>query len=177
MQRAVDLDPVSPIINTNLATAYYFARQNDRAIEQYRKALDLDPDFGLAHRYLMEAYAEKGMFREAIEEFTKGGYSEGATAEGTAQLQQAYTQGGAKGYWRERLDLAQQRAKYGYIPPSRMALLSARLGEKDKALEWLERAIAEHDAWVFWLKVSPDYDTLRSDPRYAGLMRRMGLPQ
>jgi tetratricopeptide (TPR) repeat protein len=93
MQRAVDLDPVSPIINTNLATAYYFARQNDRAIEQYRKALDLDPDFGLAHRYLMEAYAEKGMFREAIEEFTKGGYSEGATAEGTAQLQQAYTQG------------------------------------------------------------------------------------
>jgi TolB-like protein/lipoprotein NlpI len=176
MQRAVELDPVSPVINTNLGAAYYFGRQDDRAIEQFRKALELDPEFGFAHRYLMDVYAEKGMFREAIEEFIKGGYLEEGTAEGTAELREAYARRGEQGYWGKRLELAQKSAAHRYVPPSRMAHVYAHLGERDKAFESLETALAEHDAWVFWLKTSPDYTTLRPDPRFQDLVRRVGLP-
>ncbi len=175
MECAVELDPVSPIINTNLGRAYHFARQLDRAIEQYQKALELDPDFGLAHRFLMDAYAGKGMIKEAIEEFTRGGYTEGGSAEGTAELREAWANRGVQGYWGKRLELAEEAAKHSYVPPSRRAMLHARLGEEGRAFEWLDRAIAERDAWVFWLKVSPDYETLRADLRFPDLLCRIGL--
>jgi tetratricopeptide (TPR) repeat protein len=175
MQRAVELDPLSPIINTNLGWPYLFARQYDRAIEQFRKALELDPDFGPTHLRLREVYEAKGMFKEAIEEFTKAGFI-AETAEATAELREAYARRGAQGYWGKSLELRQKRAKQSYVPPSDMAELYAQLGEKDRAFEWLERALADRDEWMRFLKVSPSYDSLRSDPRFPDLLRRMSLP-
>jgi len=116
------------------------------------------------------------MFKEAIEEFTKGGYPEGGTAEGTAELREAYAKRGVQGYWGKRLELAEKSAKQIYVSPTWIAVLHARLGEKDQAFEWLERALAERDGRVCSLKVYAAYDSLRSDPRFRDLVRRLGLP-
>ncbi len=175
MQRAVELDPLSTIINTNLGWAYYFARQYDRAIEQCRKALELDPNLAPPHRRLMEAYEQKGMFSEAVQEFANAVLWGGGPA-AAGELRGAYASGGAQGYWQKRLDLALVRSRQAYVPPSTIAGLYARLGQKDKAFEWLEKTYSERDEWLRFLKVDPQFDSLQSDPRFAGMVRRLGLP-
>jgi TolB-like protein/predicted Ser/Thr protein kinase len=176
MQRALELDPLSPIINANLAWIYYFARQYDKGIEQARKAVELDPDFGPAHNRLAFIYAAKGMYPQAIEE---SGYVPAMRKNDLARVaafRQAYAADGASGYWRKVIEVEEKRRKEQYFPPYIIASSYARLSEKEQAFELLEKGYEGRDEWLRFLRVEPAFDSLRSDPRYADLVRRVGLP-
>ncbi len=174
--QAIALDPLDLILNTNVADGLCYAHQYDRAIEQYQKTLELDANFSLAHSGLGDAYERKGMYKEAIAEWQKGFLLDGdpRTAE---LLGKAYSQSGHNGAIRAWLDDLLSQSSHHYVSAFAVAEAYARLGEKDHAFEWLEKAYRVRDAEMVDLGTEPFFDTLHSDPRYADMMRRVGLPQ
>jgi len=177
-QRALELDPLSLAISTDLGQAYSYARQYDRAIEYLKKLIEMDPNYVRTHFYLAQVYEEKGMFEEAIAENEKGlilgGKNPNEVAKATAAMRDALRVSGARGYWQKTFDLGRED---GQSPnPNETASLFTRLGERDQAFVWLEKAYDER-VHMEWLKVSPEWDNLRSDPRFPELVRRVGLPQ
>jgi TolB-like protein/Tfp pilus assembly protein PilF len=177
IRQAQELDPLSLIINDNVGEVYGWARQYDKAIEQLRKTLEMDPNFARTHLDLGVAYEYKGKFDEAIAEFQKARELRGENwPELRAPLQRAYEASGYRGYYREQLRLLEQRSKQGYVAPISIAMIYARLGDKERAFSWLEKANREGGG-LFFIKVEPVYDPLRSDPRFRDLLHRAGLPE
>jgi hypothetical protein len=97
------------------------------------------------------------------------------TEQQDADLRKAFASSGWKGFLQKRAAFLLENRKRNYLAASYVALIYAPLGDKEKTLEWLERAVAEHDAWVTYLNVTPEFDDLRSDPRFPALVRRIGL--
>src|SRR5713101_125746 len=175
--RAQELDPLSLIINDNVGEVYEWARQYDRAIEQLRKTLEMDPNFARTHLDLGAVYQDKGMFDEAIAEFQKGRELGGENwPELRVPLQRAYETSGYRGYYQEQLRLLKERSKQSYVAPVTIAIIYARLGDKESAFTWLEKAQRERTG-LFFIKVEPVYDPMRSDPRFRDLLHRAGLPE
>jgi serine/threonine-protein kinase len=173
---AHELDPLSRVINLNLARVFYFARQYDDSIEQCRKTIEMYPDYLIAHRRLGIAYAEKGMFEEAEGEFKKAlALSENDT-ETMSAMGYAYAAAGRIEDARKTLDRINAVAKDAYVSPYSMARIHVGLGEIDEAFEWLEKAYQERHGILTYLKVEAAFDRLRSDPRFVDLLRRIGLP-
>jgi len=173
MKRALETDPLSLIINANLGEIYYYAHQYDQAIEQGRKTLDIAPEFQVARNNLKDVYEQRGMYEQAITQYQAMGEFGRRRA---ALLEKAYRAAGARGYWQKSLELFLDEAKRTYIQPTIFARNFASLGDKEQALQWLEKAYAERDSDLVYLGVEPMYDPLRSDPRFADLLRRIGLP-
>jgi len=178
-KRALELDPLSLIINFELGVAFYYAHDYDQAIDQFHKTLELDQNFLPPHVFLPAAYEQKGRYEEAIAEFKKGipltrGSEWSLTKGGLGHL---YAILGKKTEALTLLDELKQLAAREYVPPTSVALIYVGLGEKDEAFVWLEKAYEERSFQLQWLKVEPRWDSLRSDPRFANLMRRIGLPQ
>ena len=98
------------------------------------------------------------------------------TEQQSVNLRKAYVSSGWKGFLQKRVEFLLENRKRTYVQAFSLALNYALLGDKEKAVEWLERAVAEHDEWVTYLNVSPDFDVLHSDPRFQDLLRRIGLP-
>jgi serine/threonine-protein kinase len=176
LKRAQELDPVSLNINTTLGDTFLLSRRYDEAIEQYKKVLDLDSSFAEAHSFLGEAYFHKNMHREAVAELLKGEAASGRSAEDIAALRTAHEKSGIRGYWQE-LIVMKKRSSEGHTSPFDIAFLYSGLGDRDHAFEWLERAYQEHDPALVLLNRDPMFDSLRSDPRFTDLLRRLGLPQ
>src|SRR5713226_1669546 len=177
IQRAQESDPLSLIINDNVGEVYEWARQYDRAIEQLRKTLEMDPNFARTHLDLGAVYQDKGMFDEAIAEFQKEREVGGENwPELRVPLQRAYEASGYRGYYQEQLRLLKERSKRSYVAPATIAMIYARLGDKESAFTWLEKAQRER-AGLFFIKVEPVYDPMRSDPRFRDLLHRAGLPE
>ena len=176
IERARELDPLSLIVNTNVAWAYWFARQYDRAIAQFLKTLEIDPNFGLAHMRLGLAYEQKGMFAEAIAAFRKAMVLSPGTSEIIAALGHAYGVTGRRGEALQMLEELKKLSEQRYVSSYDIAVVYLGLGEKDQALAWLARAYEERSGWLGWLKVDPRLDPLRSDPRFQDLLRRMKFP-
>jgi eukaryotic-like serine/threonine-protein kinase len=176
-KRAVELDPLSLPNNRALGAAFYFARQYDQAIEQGRKTLELDPNFTPSHSDLGLAYLQKFMYEESIAEFEKTlGISPGNQGSLTG-LGYAYAVAGRRAEAQKVLDQLNERSKQMYISPRLMARLYVGLGEKDKAFAYLEKSYQDRSiAFGFGtINVDPTFDPLRSDPRFADLLRRMNL--
>lgn len=174
--RAQDLDPVSPMLGTNLGFAYYYARKYGDAIEQCRRVLAMDPNFGRARSALGEVYSLNSMHTEAIAELQMAIEQTGGTPPAMSALGTAYARSGAGVAARKVLEkLLGERSHGGYFPAWRIALVYVGLGENDRAFEWLAKAIEERDPGVIFLKTKPDSDPLRSDPRYTNLLRRINL--
>jgi eukaryotic-like serine/threonine-protein kinase len=173
LKRALELDPLSLLINSNLADALLAARQYDQAIEQARKTLDLDANFILAHQWLGLSYVQKSMYREGIAELEKAvAISPGDTL-ALSGLGYAYAAAGRRLEAQKVLDQLNEISKQEYVPAVYRAPIYAALGEKDKAFEWLEKAYEERS--IGDIQAVPVYDPLRSDPRFADLLRRMNL--
>ncbi len=177
IRRAQELDPFSLIINTDMGFELYYSGQYEQAIKQLRAALEMKQDFPLAHLWLGRAYQEKGMYAQAVEEFKKvetviHGWPVTIAAIG-------YVDGvsGNKGEARKVLDELSELSKQEYVTPYGVALVYAGLGEKEQALHWLEKAYQDRANWLVWLKLDPRWSSLRSDPRYADLVRRVGLDE
>ncbi len=181
IKRAQELDPLSLIINSVVGDTYIKARQYDQAIEQLRKTIEMDKNFIRSHRYLANAYQEKGMFNEAISELqttsTLAGEDPEKAAKRAAALRTAYATSGAKGYYEKRLEFLKEDAETSRVSPYSIAAVYARLGNNDETFKWLEKAYRDRDVYVVYLKIDPQFDALRSDPRIMDLMRRIGLLQ
>ncbi|MBI3671029.1 MAG: protein kinase [Acidobacteria bacterium] len=173
LRRAQELDPLSLMINTSLGWQFYLMRQYDPAVEQLRKTLDMDPNYTPARRMLETVYAQKGMHKEAAAEWQKA-LTLAGTPELAASLGQYYAAAGYRGIlqsWLEGLKLS----KRGYVSSYTIAQTHARLGAKDEAFAWLERAYEERDSKLVSLNVEPVFDEMRSDARFQDLVRRLGL--
>ena len=175
LKRAQELDPLSLIISTNLGDVLQFSRHYNQAIEQYNKTLELDKNFAMAHASLSDAYGNNGKYANAVREWQKSLIAEGNT-QLAAKMGEAYSSSGYKGALQAWLQYSISSSNHAYLAPASVAGVYTRLGEEEHAFEWLEKAYSAHDGWLVYLKVDPVFDHLRSDPRYADLLRRMGLP-
>jgi Flp pilus assembly protein TadD len=182
-RRALELDPLSTIINRNVGDVFLFQHKYDQAIAQYRKTLEVDPTFTSAINNTALAYAHKGMYPEAIAEFQKGSANGAPTGTGADAappspiLTYIYARAGRKAEAQQMLALIQESAKRRYVPAMNSARIYTALGDKDKAFQWLERAYIEHSitAQTSGVQADPSFDPLRSDPRFADLLRRINL--
>jgi TolB-like protein/DNA-binding winged helix-turn-helix (wHTH) protein/Tfp pilus assembly protein PilF len=174
-RRARELEPVSLILNANLGESLYITHRYDQAIAQYRKTLEIDPNFAPIHDDLAEAYERKGMYGEAVAEWQKSLIANGDPRTATA-IGHAYSTSGYKGAMETWLDYLTSPANHAYASPLVVATIYARLGDRDRAMEWLAKAYEQRASDLVFLKVQPAFDNLRLDPRFEELQRRMGFP-
>jgi len=175
LQRAQELDPLSPIINTSLGQAYYHARAYDRSIDQFRKTLDLDPDFYNAHLHLGLIFLQKQMHDEAIAEFQKASALSGDATNVVALLGAAYAQAGKRDDAEKVLDRLNSLYKERRASDRDMAIVYTGLGDHDRAIAALEKAYQEHSWLLLLIKTDPYFDPLRNDARFQDLLNRVRL--
>jgi TolB-like protein len=172
-KKALELDPMSLAIQTDLGRAYYMARQYDRSIEHFKKLIEMDPNYVRTHFYLSQVYREKGMCEEGLQEDEKGRELLGERTDdelkkGLQAIVEACKQSGPKGAWQKIQELTTaDLAKGEQVPADQMAEMYARIGNRDKAFEWLDKVFDEGEIGGMALKVDPDWDNLRDDPRFA----------
>jgi tetratricopeptide (TPR) repeat protein len=176
IRRAQELDPVSLSINTWLGRILASAGQYDQAIEQLRKTVELDPSFAQSHQQLGRAYEDKRMYTEAIIEFEQVIKLSGNNREPAASLARAYALMGKRKEAENLLADLLEMAKQQYVTPTSIAFIYAALGDKEQAFAWLDEADRAHDSEVVRIKVDPRIENLRSDPRFAALLKRIGIP-
>jgi len=175
-KRAEAEDPLSLTISTNIGLISYLAGQNDQAIEAFKKAIEIDPNFPRAHFRLGNAYRQKGLYQQALAEYQKAvQLSGGGDAYGDqyydASVGEAYAILGNTREARKVLDRLIRRSKNRYVPAYGIALINVGLGERDHVFEWLQRAYDERSTSMAYLKVDPAWNDLRSDPRFAAIAR------
>jgi eukaryotic-like serine/threonine-protein kinase len=179
--RAHQLDPLSPIIGAQQAQAYMYDRQFEKAIELYKKVIADNPTFGRVHSEMAIAYWGQRKHEDVIREWRTGAQLEGDPnySAFAAAAETGFRAGGWPAALRKGVEvsLAQRKAKTGYVSPYQIAEYYADLGDKDHAFEWLNTAFQEHDTFLTALRTDFALDSLRSDPRYADLVRKIGLPQ
>jgi TolB-like protein/Tfp pilus assembly protein PilF len=173
MQRALDLDPLSPRFGFWLGWLYFFARQYDTALEQFRKTLELDPNLPILHEYLGYTYEKKQMQKEAIAEWSKGLRLIG-TGEDASLLERTYTESGfdaaLRALTQKRLETFKEKTGRGeYVPAREYVVAYMRLGDKEQAFAWLAKACAERNGFSLLIRVNPVLDPLRNDPRFQKL--------
>ncbi len=175
IRRALELDPFSLITNMVLGMCLNAARRYDDAIVQLQKTLELEPNFPDTNAFLSQAYANKKMYAEAVAADTKQMALNGEPEAQIAATKEAFAKNGWEGFLRHRLSYELSKPIGAW--KTAIAALYARLGDKDKAFAWLEKAYEEGDEGLTLLKVDPRFDNLRGDPRFQDLVRRIGLPQ
>ncbi len=174
--RAVELDPLSLIINASVGYAHFFARRYPEAAEICLKTLEMDSNFYLAHLWLGWAYEQMGKLDEAIAEAQKAVSLSGGRPGILASLARAYAVSGRVAEARHLLEELAEPAKRRYVSSYRLAGVYAGLGEMDASFELLEKAYQERSHLLTHIKVDPWFDPLRADPRYLDLVKRVGLP-
>jgi eukaryotic-like serine/threonine-protein kinase len=177
LKQAQKLDPLSPWISADLGLVFYVARRYDEAIQQFQETLEIDQNFAQAHLNLGFAYEQKGMYEGAIVEMRKAVSLSGDRTKFVGYLGYAYAVAGKRTEAQKMIDEWKAASSQGYASPYHLARIYTGLGEKDQAFNWLEKAAQERYSSMVWLRVDPLWDPLRSDPRFADLLRRVGLPQ
>ena len=174
VDRALLLDPLSPALRVNAARALYYARRYERAAEECREALDIEPNTASAYGVLSIVYERLGLYEEAIAEIRKAVAMMEDDAEPLAILSYLCAVSGRPAEARRGLERMLKLSGQRYVSPFFIAFVYAALGEKARAFQWLERACEER-SYVQLLAMSPLFDSLRSDPAFAELLRRVGL--
>ena len=182
-RRALELDPLSLAINTDLGMTYYYARQPDLAISHLKKLLEIDTGYARTYLYLGQIYRAENRFEESIAATSKYSTLSGdnlgmgvdvqTSIKRNEMLGDAFKTSGAQGYWKKMLEFALENKNF---EPTHMAKIYAQLGEREKAFELLEKAYTVRSTVLLSLKASPEFDSLRADPRFPDLVRRIGLP-
>ncbi len=176
LRRAQSLDPLSNSNSGAIGANFFWSRQYDRAIEQYQKAIELDPNYAMVHIFLGEVYGSKGDFSKAFAEFDKAGQLGFArTPVMEAELGYVYGVSGDRSHAEKILSEMERQSAQQYISPFYIAVVHVGLGDKEETLRWLEKAYEEHSVSLSELKVDPRFDSLRSEPRFTALLRRVGF--
>ncbi len=176
-KRATEVDPLSALLNDDVANAYYFARRYDEAIRQLQKFLDTEWNRPGIHLNLGLSYHQKGMDADAIKEFGIAIKLLGRDPSILALLGCAYAAQGKQADALKLLEEIKSIAKEKYVSPYDLALIYTSLGRKQEAIEHLKKAIEERSGWVIYLKVEPMFDSLHAEPEFIELVRQLNLPQ
>jgi eukaryotic-like serine/threonine-protein kinase len=179
INRAHQLDPLSPVISVVIGNIHVWARRYDETIVVCKKLADENPTFAAVHSCLASAYWAKRIYPEVIKEWKVYGQLSGDRNESefASVLEQGFRSAGWKGALTKGIEIRQLQRKTGYSSAYRIATLYADLGDKDQAFKWLNTAYQERDWLLTGLKTDFLLDPLRSDPRFAELVRKVGLPQ
>jgi serine/threonine protein kinase len=179
VNRAHQLEPLAPVISTVAGFVHIFARQYDEAIVECKKVANENPTFSLAHGCLRDAYWGKEMYPQVIEEAKAFGQLSGDRDESefASALEQGFRSAGWKGALRKGIETREAQRKTRYSSAYGIAGMYAELGEKDQAFRWFDTAYQERDLSLLGLKTDYSLDPIRSDPRFAELVRKVGLPQ
>ena len=167
--------PADRIIACNAGKIHYYARNYQVAVEEYREALELDPDFRKRTGILGLAYVQVGKLDDVLSEFKA---AKNLTEDGRDQLAArayAYAKGGDSGQARNLLAQLEPKAEHKPIAYE-IAAVHAALGDRDAAFFWLDRAFREHSAWRCYIKVDPRLDGLRTDHRFLAYLEKAGFP-
>lgn len=175
MKKAQNLDPLSLIIQADLAELLVIAHEYDQSIEESRKAIEMDPNFAMAHNQLGQAYLQKHMNEPAVAQLRTAVQLSGESPTCMANLARAYTASDDKSDAMNLLSDLKKRSNASYSHGSEIATVYAALGDKDQAMIWLSKAYEERFNPGVLLR--PGFDPLRSDPRFQDIVKRVGLPQ
>jgi len=176
IKRAQELDPLSLVINANWGFILASAGHYEEGTTQCRKTLDMDPNFSLAHYRLGQILILRGMNKEATVELIKAISLSGGSPRAIAELGLAYARMGKGGEARKLLEELKRRSKLHYVSPFDLAVIYGGLGDKERAMEWLDKAYGERSPSLSLLNLTPAFVDLRLEPRFAELVRRVGLP-
>ncbi len=177
-KRAQQADPLSGFANFNVGGALVFARQWDPAIEQLHRAIEVDPTFWISHCFLGRAYEQKGKLPEAIAEFQRALELEEDNAEIWSGLGHAYALSGKRAEAQKVLEHLKGVSAHSWVAPYNIAVIYAGLGEKEQAFAFLDQAYKDRSYYLpTYLATDARIDSLRSDPRFVELRKRVGLPE
>ncbi len=176
MKEAEALDPTSLHLHTILGLPFYYKREYEKAIEFFRRALELDCGFPQGHFYLGSALLYGGEYQDAIKHLEKVGPAE-YTQQVWALLAYAFGRAGDTHVALRIASELQELSEHSYVSPYTFALIHAGLHEKEKALCWLEKAYSERAAWMVFLNIDPAFDDLRSEPRFQKIIELMNFPK
>ncbi|HTS04269.1 MAG TPA: protein kinase [Candidatus Eisenbacteria bacterium] len=177
-KRAQQADPLSGFAAFSAGAALVFARRWDPAIEQLRHAIEIDPNFWFSHCFLGRAYEQKGKLTEAIVEFQRAVELEKDNTETWSGLGHAYAVSGNRAEAQKILDHLKEVSAHNWVAPYNVAVIYAGLGDKDRAFALLEQAYKDRSYYLpTYLATDARMDSLRSDPRFGKLVRRVGLPE
>ena len=171
----VKADPLSASAHSHLGWHYICTGQYDLAIEEQMAALRYDPTYHGAFFYMGDSYRYKGMPQEALAQYEKASAVAGDSPALVRSLRRAYENNGWKGCGRERLRQDVAEAERGHVPSYAFASDYAMMGDKENALRFLEKSLAEHE-FDLEILTARDFDFLHADPRYAAMLRKAGLP-
>ncbi|HEY2973051.1 MAG TPA: tetratricopeptide repeat protein [Pyrinomonadaceae bacterium] len=174
-KKAVDLEPLSAEFNTFLGLVYFYARRYDEAAEQLNRTIEFEPRFWWAHTYLARIEEKKGRLPVAIARLENARYFEGATPEVLSALGRLYALAGKKVEALKIIDELREQTARRWVAGYDIAVIYAALGEKDQAFQFLDKEYAEGFWYLNFLKVDPELDSLRSDPRFSELLSRVGF--
>jgi tetratricopeptide (TPR) repeat protein len=172
---ALDLDPLSPAINTSLGHVYYVQGRHDDAIAYLEKALETDPRFYLAHWWLGVIYLQRAMLLKAFAQFRQAGALSKRDWSEAAKFTYGHALVGKRGKARTMLEDLTRFSGKQYLSPVMIAAIHVTLGETDAAFEWLEKACVSRDPWLVWLSVDRRFDSVRQDVRFSSLLKKIGL--
>ena len=176
-KRALELSPLDLVVNIHLGWHYLYARQYDQALEQLNKVMEMDRNYAQAYTWMGLIDEQLGKYPEAITAFQRAiALFPGGSTQAQAQLGHAYAMSGEKGEALRIIVALQELAKSRYVSSYHIAAIYAGLGDKDQTFSWLEKAYEERSEWLVNFKADQRFDGVHSDPRYAELVRRVGLP-
>jgi eukaryotic-like serine/threonine-protein kinase len=177
--RAHQLDPLSPIVSWQVGDVHVVLRHYDEAIVICKRLANENPTYAAAHFCLARAYLGQRMYPQFIEEWKTYGQLSGDRNESefASALERGFRSAGWKGALTKGIEIRQAQRKTGYYSPLMIATLYADLGDKDQAFRWLNTAYQERDFLLMGLKTNFQLDPIRADPRFAELVRKVGLPQ
>lgn len=175
MQGAQELDPLSATINSGIGIVFHWSRQRERAIEQFLKVLEMNPNYLIACSFLAEAYEQKGDFVSAIAIIEKIQQA-GTDPLTLSTAGYVYAKSGDRHKALEILNEFVKRSNQEYVPAFSFAQIYAGLGDNEQALAWLDKACNERAVWIPFLKVDLKFDSLRSNPRFQQLLKKAGFP-
>lgn len=173
--KAQELDPLSLILKAGIGWQFFLARDDDMAISHLSKTLEFDKNYVIAHDLLGQAYAQKGMYEEAIAALQQAVKLSNYRTLSYSALGYVYAKMGEKGEAQKILSALIKQAETGYVSACDIALVYAGLGEKDQAFIWLEKAYQEHNGWLSFLNVDPRFENLRLDKQFDVLVKKTGL--
>ena len=173
LRKAQELDPLSLIIQTDLAGYFYITRQYDQAIQQSNKIIELNPTFAFGYVFLWIAFEQKGEKEKAVEMLLKSLPIWGVSNDVIEKRKEAYAKSGVKGYWQRNLEEINDTTKKVNLTAFDKAMVYYRVDDKEKAIEWLQKSYEARERWLINIKHDPQWDDIRNDPRFVELIKKM----